>query len=121
MKPTRDRKRTPSKVSGGSQRNLVLGGLSLNVAEGSLTRGRKRIHITPKMCTLLQVFMASRGKVLTRQFLMENVWQTNYMGDTRTLDVHVHMLRKALGDDSSKPRYLRTARGLGYCFDIPDA
>lgn len=95
-------------------------GLSLNVAEHSLTRGGKRIHMTPKMCGLLQVFMANRGKVLTRQFLIENIWETSYMGDTRTLDVHIHWLRKVLGDNSRKPLYLHTVRGLGYRFDIPD-
>jgi len=73
------------------------------------------------MCALLQVFMANRGKVLTRRFLMEKVWETSYMGDTRTLDVHIHMLRKALGDGSRKPVYLHTVRGLGYRFDIPEA
>jgi two-component system alkaline phosphatase synthesis response regulator PhoP len=121
MKRRRGRKRTRAKATEGSRRNLLMEGLSLNVAERSLTRGGKRIHMTPKMCGLLQVFMANRGKVVTRQFLMENVWQTNYMGDTRTLDAHIHMLRKVLGDDSSKPRYLRTVRGVGYRFDIPDA
>jgi len=121
MKPTRDRKRTPSKVSGGSQRNLVVGGLSLNIAERSLSKGGNSVHITPRTCALLQVFMANRGKVLTRQVLMEKVWETSYMGDTRTLDVHIHMLRKALGEDSRKPLYLHTVRGVGYRFDIPDA
>ena len=121
MKRRRDRKRTPPKSTGGSQGNLVMGDLSLNVAEGSLTRGRKRIHITPKMCALLQVFIANRGKVLTRRFLMEKIWETSYMADTRTLDVHIHMLRKALEDGSRKPLYLHTVRGVGYRFEIPDA
>lgn len=94
--------------------------LSLNVAERSLTRGGKRIRLTPKMCALLQVFMANRGKVLTRRFLIEKIWETTFMGDTRTLDVHVHMLRKALGDESRKPLYLHTVRGVGYRLDIPD-
>jgi len=97
-----------------------MGGLSLKVAERSLSMGGKPVHITPKMCALLQVLMANRGKVLTRQFLMEKVWETSYMGDTRTLDVHIHMLRKVLGDDSRKQVYLHTVRGLGYRFDIPD-
>jgi len=98
-----------------------MGDLSLNVAEGSLTRGRKRIHITPKMCALLLVFIANRGRVVTRRFLMEKVWETSYMGDTRTLDVQIHMLRKALGDGSRKPVYLHTVRGVGYRFDVLDA
>jgi len=110
----------PPKATGGGQGNLVMGGLSLNVAERSLSKGGKRIHITPKMCELLQVFMANRGKVLTRQLLMGKVWETTYMGDTRTLDVHIHWLRKVLGDNSRKPLYLHTVRGLGYRFDNPD-
>ena len=121
VKRRRGRNRTPPRDTGGSQRNLVVGGLCLNVAEHSLSKGGKRIHMTPKTCTLLQVFIANRGKVLTRQFLMERVWETSYMGDTRTLDVHIHMLRKALGDGCRKPVYLHTVRGLGYRFDIPDA
>jgi len=94
--------------------------LSLNVAERSLFKGEKHIHLTPKMCALLRVFMANRGKVLTRQVLMEKVWETSYMGDTRTLDVHIHMLRKVLGDDSRKPLYLHTVRRVGYRFKMPD-
>lgn len=65
--------------------------------------------------------MTNRGKVLTRQFLMEKVWETNYMGDTRTLDVHIHWLRKAIEDDPRRPLYLHTVRRVGYRFDIPDA
>jgi len=121
MKRRRGRRRTPPKATGSNHGNLVVGGLSLNITEHSLSKGGKRIHMTPKTCTLLQVFIANRGKVLTRRFLMERVWDTSYMGDTRTLDVHIHMLRKVLGDGSRKPVYLRTVRGLGYRFDIPDA
>jgi len=121
MKQRSGRKRTPPKPTGSNQGNLVVGGLCLNVAEHSLSKGGKRIHMTPKMCALLQVFMVSRGNVLTRRVLMEKVWDTSYMGDTRTLDVHIHMLRKALGDGSRKPVYLHTVRGVGYRFDISDA
>ena len=120
MKGRRGRIGTRPKPAGSNQGNLVVGGLSLNVAEHSLSKGGKPIHMTPKTCTLLQVFIANRGKVLTRRFLMERVWETSYMGDTRTLDVHIHMLRKALGDGSRKPVYLHTVRRLGYRFDIPD-
>ena len=98
----------------------MVGGLSLDIAEHSLSMHGERIHLTPKMCALLRVFMANRGKVLTRQFLMEKVWDTNYMGDTRTLDVHIHWLRKVLGDDFRKPLYLHTVRRVGYRFKMPD-
>jgi len=119
-KRRRGRKRTPPRDAGGRQENLVVGGVSLNLAERSLSIHGERIHMTPKTYALLQVFMANHGKVLTRQFLMEKIWETSYMGDTRTLDVHIHMLRKALGDGSGKPAYLHTVRGVGYRFEIPD-
>lgn len=120
VKAKRGRERAPQKDTGGRPANLVVGDLSLNVAERSLSRGGNRFHITPKMCALLQAFMANQGKVVTRQFLMKKVWKTDYMGDTRTLDVHIHMLRKVLGDDSRKPAYLHTVRRVGYRLEIPD-
>jgi len=120
MKGRRGKRIVPLKAGGGKQGNLVMGGLSINVGECFLSKGGQRIHLTPKVCALLQVFIANRGKALTRRFLMEKVWETSYMGDTRTLDVHIHMLRKALGDGSRRPVYLHTVRGVGYRFEIPD-
>ena len=63
--------------------------------------------------------MRHEGKTLTRQFLMETVWETNYMGDTRTLDVHVRWIRERIEVEPGSPRYLRTVRGIGYRFGVP--
>jgi len=51
---------------------------------------------------------------------MKQIWNTDYMGDTRTLDVHIHWVRKAIEEDHRSPEYLRTVRGVGYCFEIPE-
>ncbi|MBZ0290929.1 MAG: helix-turn-helix domain-containing protein, partial [Anaerolineae bacterium] len=51
--------------------------------------------------------------------LMEQVWNTAYMGDTRTLDVHIRWIREAIEENPSKPRYLKTVRGVGYRLDVP--
>lgn len=119
MKPT-GRGRKSRRATRDVQRGLAVGDLSLNIAERSLSRGSKNIRLTPKLCALLEIFMTNRGKVLTRQSLVEKVWETSYMGDTRTLDVHIHWLRKALGDNAWDPVYLHTVRGVGYRFEVPD-
>ncbi len=80
-------------------------------------RGEKRL--TPKLAELLLQFLSNPGEVLSRQRLMELVWQTNYFGDTRTLDVHIRWVREVIEDNPAKPKLLRTVRGIGYVFEIP--
>ena len=63
--------------------------------------------------------MRSPGRVLSRKFLMKKIWKTDYMGDTRTLDVHIRWLREKIEENPSSPMYLRTVRRVGYRFDIP--
>jgi len=72
------------------------------------------------LCRLLEVFMRNPGKVLDRGFLMREVWETNYLEDTRTLEVHVCWLRKKIEEDPYHPRYLRTVRGVGYHFSVSE-
>lgn len=74
--------------------------------------------LTPQLCRLLEVFMCNPKKVLSRKFLMKEVWETDYIGDTRTLEVHVCWLRKKIEEDPRHPRYLRTVRGEGYRFSL---
>ncbi len=74
--------------------------------------------LTPIECLLLATLMKKHDTVLTRKFLMKEVWETDYLGDTRTLEVHICWLRKKIEDDPSNPRLLRTVRGLGYRFGL---
>ena len=60
------------------------------------------------------------GSVVTREQAFEEVWDTTWLGSTKTLDVHVSGLRRKLGDDSSEPRFLHTVRGVGFRFTSPD-
>ena len=64
--------------------------------------------------------MANPGKVITRDRLFDEVWGTDWLGDTRTLDVHMSWLRGKLEDDPTQPLYLQTIRGVGYRFYDPD-
>jgi len=97
--------------------SLWAGDLNLNLESRHLTKGERTCKLTPKECKLLELFMSNEGKVLTRKFLMKKVWETDYMGDTRTLDVHIRWLREKIEDDPSNPLYLRTVRGVGYRFE----
>ncbi len=77
--------------------------------------GEKRL--TPRAARLLEVFLIHPGKVLDRSYLMREVWDTNYVGDTRTLDVHIRWIREAVEATPRKPRKLLTVRGVGYRFE----
>jgi len=74
------------------------------------------VPLTPKEFDLLELFLARKGRLLTRQFLIEEVWGPHYFGDTKTLDVHVKRLRQKLEPDPHDPRHIVTVRGLGYKF-----
>lgn len=99
---------------------LQVGGLTLSLGTRRVNNGSRERRLTPKEFELLKVFMRSPGRVLSRKFLMKKVWKTDYMGDTRTLDVHIRWLREKIEDNPSSPIYVRTVRGVGYCFDIPE-
>ena len=97
---------------------LVAGPFKLNVKSRVLTTRKSEIRLTPKVAALLELFMRSPDEVLERAHLMSKVWNTSYMGDTRTLDVHIRWIREAIERQPSKPRYLRTVRGKGYTLSI---
>lgn len=80
-----------------------------------LVDGQRR-EFTPKEFELLRLLMANPGRVFTRDVLLENIWGYEFLGDTRTVDVHIRHLRQKLGDDPAFPRYIETIRGIGYRF-----
>ena len=86
---------------------------------------RKRVRclgreatLTPRLAQLLKLFMEHPGEVLERGRLFREVWNTEYTGDTRTLDVHMSWLRQAIEENPREPHLLKTIRGLGYRFDL---
>jgi DNA-binding response OmpR family regulator len=79
--------------------------------------GDREIALTPKEFDLLALLVNEAGHVVRRERIMAEVWDENWMGSTKTLDVHVSSLRRKLGDDSAKPRLLTTVRGLGLRFE----
>ncbi len=80
-------------------------------------RGDEELELSAKEFDLLALLVGSAGTVLTRERIMEQVWDTNWFGSTKTLDMHVSWLRRKLGDDASAPRYVTTVRGVGFRFE----
>jgi two-component system, OmpR family, response regulator RegX3 len=77
----------------------------------------EEIKVRKKEFALLELLLANAGRVLTREQLIDEVWGTDYVGDTKTLDVHVKRLRSLIGDKPKEPRHITTVRGVGYRFD----
>ncbi len=75
------------------------------------------LQLTGKEFDLLRVLVRNEGKVVSRERLMRDVWDTAWFGSTKTLDMHISVLRRKLGDDAGQPRYIRTVRGVGFRFD----
>jgi DNA-binding response OmpR family regulator len=74
--------------------------------------------LTPKQAQLLEEFVRYPNQVVSRRQLMQNVWRTDYIGDTRTLDVHIRWVREIIEEDPAQPKLLRTVRGKGYIFTM---
>ena len=112
--------RRPDKRNRKKQAVLQVGEICLDTTKQEMTKGGERFALSPKLWQLLHKFMSNPGQILSRKELMKDVWDTDYMGDTRTLYVHIRLLRERIEDDPSAPAYLRTIRGIGYRFDAPE-
>ncbi len=92
----------------------------MNLDTRTVTKGGLEIPLALKEFELLRMLMEEAGRVVRRIDLMDEVWDPNWFGPTKTLDVHVSSLRKKLGDDPALPRYIHTIRGVGFRFSAPD-
>jgi DNA-binding response OmpR family regulator len=106
-------------LPGDTRYTLEVGPIRLNLAQRTVRCLGRESRLTPKEARLLEVFMQNPGKLLSRTALIRQVWHTDYTGDTRTLDVHMSWLRRAIEPDPNEPRFLRTIRGVGYRLDLP--
>jgi len=99
---------------------LRAGPFQLDLVSRILTGPNGKQHLTPKQCGLLTVLMRHPNQVISRKSLMEQIWDTEYLGDTRTLDVHVRWLREKIEPVPTHPTWLLTRRGVGYMLQIPE-
>lgn len=95
---------------------LTAGPVEMDVARHEIRVGGELVAFPPKEFELLEAFLRRVGRLLTREYLIEEVWGPSYVGDTRTLDVHVKRIRSKVEPDPRTPVHLVTVRGLGYRF-----
>lgn len=89
-------------------------GMILDIEKATLKKNGNEIHLTPKETKLMALLMQNVGRVVSRSELMQEVWNTEYLGDTRTLDVHICWLRQKIEDNPRIPELILTRRGQGY-------
>jgi two-component system, OmpR family, response regulator RegX3 len=99
---------------------VTIGGLHVDVAARRARLGGDELQLSRKEFDLLAELVRNAGRVVTREQLMDRVWDENWFGSTKTLDVHVRWLRQKLADDPATPRYLHTVRGVGFRFTAPE-
>jgi two-component system response regulator RegX3 len=97
-----------------------VGGLTVDTAQRLVLLDGSEVALTRREFDLLALLASHAGTVLTRERLIDEVWDANWFGSTKTLDVHISTLRKKLGDDAADSRYLHTVRGVGFRFAAPD-
>jgi two-component system, OmpR family, response regulator RegX3 len=103
-----------------AERAIEVGDVRLDPARRSVTFRGDELELSRKEFDLLRLLIENAGSVVTRERLIDEVWDTNWFGSTKTLDVHVSGLRKKLGDDPNEPRYIHTVRGVGFRFASSD-
>ena len=90
--------------------------IKMFLEECRVTSFDKEITLSPKEFKLLELFMKNPKRVWSRDLILEKIWEIDFIGDTKTVDVHVRWLREKLEEDPSAPKFLKTVRGFGYKF-----
>jgi two-component system, OmpR family, response regulator RegX3 len=110
------------RARGGTRRPepAAVGSLHVDPAARRATLAGRELDLTRREFDLLALLVREAGRVVRREDLMSEVWDDNWFGSTKTLDMHVATLRRKLGDDAAHPRWIHTARGVGYRFAAPE-
>jgi two-component system, OmpR family, response regulator RegX3 len=114
------RRSEPEAASAGDPDALVVGELRVDAARRLASFAGRPLELSRKEFDVLALLARESGRVVTREHLLRDVWDTSWYGSTKTLDVHVSGLRRKLGDDPAAPRYLHTVRGVGFRLAAPE-
>ena len=98
---------------------LICGDISMKIGQHEVMVRGENVFFPLKEFELLEYLMQNKGRVMTRHQLIDRIWGSDYVGDTKTLDVHVKRVRSKIEEDPTHPKYLTTVRGLGYKIDVP--
>ena len=113
-------RRTAMSQKESGNRIVTVRDMQLNMNNRSVTIAGKEVNLTAKEFDLLQLFITNRGKVFSRESLLETIWKYDYLGDLRTVDVHIRRLREKIEKTPSQPEYIFTKWGVGYYFTDKD-
>ena len=94
--------------------------MEVNIVNRSVTLGGQEVRLTAKEFDLLQLFITNRGKVFSREAMLATVWKYDFLGDARTVDVHIRRLREKIERNSAQPEFIFTKWGVGYYFTDKD-
>lgn len=108
------RGRTYALENGIKDEILTIGDLVVNLGNRTIKKNGKFLDLTMKEFDMLVSLINEKSRVLTREQLMQRVWSVDFMGDARTVDVHIRYLRQKIEDEPEKPKYVKTVRGIGY-------
>ena len=111
-------RRAPTSTNGHHADVLEAGPVRLDADSHEVFINGDLVPLPLKEFELLELFLANAGRVLTRDTLINRVWGPNYVGDTKTLDVHVKRLRAKIEEDPGHPAFIKTIRGLGYKYEV---
>jgi two-component system response regulator RegX3 len=114
------RRSAPRNGAGPDEKPILIDDLELDPAARTARLGGEPLDLSRKEFDLLAELMRNAGRVVKRESLMSKVWDVNWFGSTKTLDVHIGWLRRKLGDDPNRPRYIETVRGVGFRFAAPE-
>ena len=90
---------------------------NISIDFNEILKDDTKIDLTLKEFELLEILIKNKGRVMTRDFLLDKIWGYEYIGETRTVDVHIRHLRQKVEDDDKNPKYIETVRGIGYRFN----
>ncbi|MBR4236791.1 MAG: response regulator transcription factor [Clostridia bacterium] len=113
-------RRTAMLAKENTQSVLSVRDMRINLNNRSVTIGQKEVNLTAKEFDLLQLFVSNRGKVFSRENLLETIWKYDYLGDLRTVDVHIRRLREKIEKNPAQPEFIFTKWGVGYYFTDKD-
>lgn len=91
--------------------------ISVDFDNHEVKKDGKKIDLTLKEFSLLEILIKNKGRVMTRDFLLDKIWGYEYLGETRTVDVHIRHLRQKIEEDDKNPKIIETIRGVGYRFN----
>ena len=96
------------------------GNILIDFEKHEVIKAGEKVELTLKEFELLEMLTKNKGRVMTRDFLLDEIWGYEYVGETRTVDVHIRHLRQKIEMDDKNPKHIETVRGIGYRFSIGD-